>query len=441
MSGDVSIAYQTWGDGPIDIVVVPPIINHLEHLLELDDYVQFMRRLSSFARVIVFDKRGQGMSDYPGANHNTLETRMDDIRAVMDAVNSDKAVIFGCSEGGPISIMFAVSHPQRVSALVLYGTFGKFVRSDEYPKAPFDRHMLEGLFPMVSREWGNGVLAGFLAPGFFSEPEKLEWLAKMERLSNTPVGIKANLDLNCGINVYPLLKVISVPTLILHKLNDTGVSIVTSYDLHKNIAASKFVELTGVNHLPYLDDTALLVGEIEEFLTGKKANKPLPRTEPNVERALATILFTDIVNSTASAVELGDQKWKEILDLHDRVSKEQVEIHRGRYIKSTGDGLLAIFDGPGRAITCAKHIGNQLRDAGIEIRSGLHTGEIELRGQDIGGISVHITSRIESTAGPGEIFVSRTVTELVAGSGIKFTEAGVHKLKGIPGSWKLFAVA
>ena len=440
MSGDVSIAYQIWGDGPFDIVVVPPIVNHIEHLLELDDYVQFLKRLSLFARVIVFDKRGQGMSDHSMANQNSLEKRMDDIRAVMDAADSDKAVILGCSEGGPISIMFAASHPERVSALVLYGTFGKFIRSDEYPKAPFDRHMLEGLFPMIRRDWGKGVSTGFLAPVFFSVPQKLDWLCKLERLSNTPGGIIANFEMNCGINVYPLLKVITTPTLILHKKMDTGVSIVTSYDLHKFITDSKLVELPGVNHLPYLDDTSLLVGEIEEFLTGKKGEGSLSKDDPDTGRALATILFTDIVNSTENAAKVGDHKWKDILDIHDRVSKKQVKKYRGRYIKSTGDGILAVFDGPGRAISCAKAIGDHLHNEDIEIRSGLHTGEIELRGTDIGGISVHITSRIESKAEPGQILVSRTVTELVAGSGFDFIEVGVHELKGIPGSWRLFSV-
>jgi class 3 adenylate cyclase len=207
------------------------------------------------------------------------------------------------------------------------------------------------------------------------------------------------------------------------------------------ITNSKLVELPGVNHLPYLDDTSLLVGEIEEFLTGKKGEGSLAKDDPNTGRALATILFTDIVNSTENAAKVGDHKWKDILDLLDRVSKEQVEIYRGRYIKSTGDGLLAVFDGPGRAISCAKAIGDHLRNEDIEIRSGLHTGEIELRGTDIGGISVHITSRIESKAEPGQILVSRTVTELVAGSGFDFIEVGVHELKGIPGSWRLFAVA
>ena len=230
MSGDVSIAYQVWGDGPIDIVLVPPIINHLEHLFELEEYVQFMRRLSSFARVIAFDKRGQGMSDYPGAGENSLETRMDDVRAVMDASNSDKASIFGCSEGGPISLMFTASHPERVNSLILYGTFAKFVRSDEYPSAPFDQNMFDGMVPMLMNKWGTGVSAGFLAPEFASKPEKLEWLGKLERLSNTPRGFKSVLELNYEINVNSLLKVINVPTLILHKVMDTGVSIVTSYD-------------------------------------------------------------------------------------------------------------------------------------------------------------------------------------------------------------------
>ncbi len=441
ISNDIGIAYQVWGTGPIDIILVPPIVNHIDHLLELEEYVHFIRRLSSFARVIVFDKRGQGLSDFPRQGQNGLETRMDDIGAVMDAANSDQAVIFGCSEGGPISIMFAAHHPKRVSALILYGTFANFIRSEEYPNAPFDRHMLAGVIPQLMKKWGTGIMAGFLAPDFVGQPEKYEWLAKLERLSSSPINFKSFLDLNCDINVHPLLKFIKVPTLILHKLIDTGVSFNTSIDLHENITDSKFIELSGINHLPYLDDTKRLVDEVEKFLTGRKERgSVIDQTQSGVERTLATILFTDIVDSTAKATEIGDHKWKSILDHHDRVSKRLIERYRGRYIKSTGDGLLAIFDGPGRAISCAKNLINQLQDYGIELRSGLHTGEIELRGKDIGGIAVHIASRIESKSKPGEILVSRTVSDLVAGSGITFTPAGVHDLKGIKSSWELFFV-
>jgi len=434
MSGDVSIAYQVWGDGPIDIVMVPVMVNHLEHLLELDDYVQFMNRLSSFSRVITFDKRGQGMSDYPGIQ-NSLENRVDDIRAVMDATKSDKAVIFGSSEGGPMSILFSVTYPERVSALVLYGSFARFVKSDDYPYPFFDKTTLDGMVPLCMKQWRYGAFSNTLAPSFSANPEKQLWLTKLEHLSNTPSGIAAIMGLNAEIDIQSLLEVVKVPTLILHKTNDSAFPISCGQHLHENIVGSKFVELMGTDHLPYTGDTKLLVDEIEDFITGQSG------TASRTDRVLATVLFTDIVESTKKATELGDQKWKELLYVHDRISKEQVESYRGKFIKSTGDGLLAIFDGPGRAIQCAIKINRLLKNAGIEIRSGLHTGEIELRDQDIGGISVHIASRIESKAYAGEILVSRTLTDLVAGSGIEFEERGMHQLKGVSGEWRLFRVA
>jgi pimeloyl-ACP methyl ester carboxylesterase len=439
-SGDVSIAYQIWGKGSIDIVLVPPLMSHLEHCLELDEYVQFVRRLSSFSRLILFDKRGQGMSDYSGTSENSLETRMDDVRAVMDAAQSDKAVIIGTSEGGPISILFATTYPERVIALVLYGTFAKYAKSEDFPNAPFDVDEVESSFPIVKSKWGTGIMTHYIASDFDQHPEKLEWVAKLERLAFTPARLKAIVDLNMKMNVYSLLDVISVPTLVLHKKDDPTIPIASGHELHEHIAGSKFVELKGRNHFPYLDDSAEFVGAIEDFLTGQKGSAPLTERILVTERVLATILFTDIVDSTIKASELGDQKWKELLNIHDKISKEQIRFHRGRFIKSTGDGLLATFDGPGRAIMCAKSISKQLLNAGIEIRSGLHTGEIENRDQDIGGISVHIASRIESKADPGEILVSRTVKDLVAGSGVEFKQKGIFELKGIPDSWELFSV-
>lgn len=434
MSGEVSIAYQVWGSGPIDIVMVPVMLNHLEHLQELDEYVQFMKRLSSFARVIVFDKRGQGLSDNPGPEQDSLETRMDDIRAVMDANQSDKAVIFGQSEGGPMSILFTATHPERVHALILYGTFARFIKSTDYTYPHFDQATLESITPLLLSKWGQGVMSGYLAPSFEKIPEKMDWFAKLERLSNSPGGFKSVLEMNARIDVHPLLEVLNQPTLILHKKDDPGISVDSGRHLHKCIVGSKFVELKGTNHLPYLDDTEALIGEVEEFLFGQKT------TQLRTDRVLSTVLFTDIVSSSTMAHNLGDQKWKELLDRHDSMAKAQIKNHRGRFIKSTGDGLIAIFDGPGRAIKCAQKIREQLKSSGVNIRSGLHTGEIEIRGLDIGGITVHIAARVASVADPGEIFVSRTTTDLVAGSGIYFTDKGLHELKGIHGQWRLYAV-
>jgi class 3 adenylate cyclase/pimeloyl-ACP methyl ester carboxylesterase len=444
MSGDVSIAYQIWGEGPIDIIMVPILVNHIEHLLDLDEYVQFMEGLSSFSRVITFDKRGQGMSDYPGTE-NSLETRVDDVRAIMDATDCKNAVIFGASEGGPISIMFSATYPERVNSLVLYGAFAKFLKTDDYPYPTYDMSSLMNLLPWIMSKWGTGVMSGILAPSFEDNPEKLEWLAKLERLSNTPGGIKTVFEMNTQIDVHSLLELVKVPTLILHKKNDTAFSVSCGRHLHEKIPQSKFVELKGNNHFPYLDDIEEMLNEIEKFISGQSDNfapsvKDKKRVPLKANRVLATVLFTDIVDSTALASGLGDKKWKDVLNQHDRISKTQIKLHRGNFIKSTGDGLLATFDGPGRAIHCAKSISKQLEGLGIKIRSGLHTGEIEMRGKDIGGISVNIAARIESVASSGEILVSRTVTDLVAGSGITFESIGSHELKGIPGSVELFSV-
>lgn len=443
MSGDVSIAYQIWGDGPIDIILVPILVNHIEHLLDLDEYVQFMERLSSFSRVITFDKRGQGMSDYPGTE-NSLETRVDDVRAIMDATDCKSAVIFGSSEGGPISIMFSATYPERVNSLILYGSFAKFLKTDDYPYPTYDMTSLMNLLPWIMSKWGTGIMSGILAPTFEDNPEKLEWLAKLERLSNTPGGIKTVFEMNTEIDVNSLLELVRVPTLILHKKNDTAFPVSCGRHLHEKIPQSKFVELRGNNHFPYLDDVEGMLDEIEKFISGQR-DIPLSvndqkRIPVKANRVLATVLFTDIVDSTNLASNLGDQKWKDILDQHDRISKTQIKQHRGNFVKSTGDGLLATFDGPGRAIHCAKSISKRLEGLGIKIRSGLHTGEVEMRGKDIGGISVNIASRIESVANSGEILVSRTVTDLVAGSGINFESSGSYELKGIPGTVELFSV-
>ena len=352
------------------------------------------------------------MSSYQGATENSLETRMDDIRAVMDATHSEKAVIFGISEGGSMSIMFAATYPERVIALVLCGAFAKFAKTEEYPNAPVDPQIMDRFMPVILAKWGTGILCDSQAPELGQNSEKLAWYAKLERLAHTPAGYKKMFDLNMGINVYPLLDVIRVPTLILHKKGDPAIPRASAYALHEHIAGSKFVELEGQNHFQYLDDSTKCIREIEDFLTEETGAASILERTVVTERILSTILLTDIVNSTMRASELGDQKWKELLDTHDRISREHIAYYRGRFIKHTGDGLLASFDGPGRAIMCAKSISKELRNVGIDIRSGLHTGEIEKRGHDIGGISVHITSRIESKADPEEILVSRTVVDL-----------------------------
>jgi class 3 adenylate cyclase len=423
-SGDVSIAYQVMGDGEYDIVLVPGLVSHVEMLHESPGYTAFLRRLSAFARVITFDKRGQGLSDrISGAP--TLEERVDDFRAVMDAVCSKRAAVMGFSEGGSMSAVFATTYPERVSKLLLFGGFAT--------AASLSTDIEERIAQRV-KFWGTGESFKTLCPSQAANSAAIALAAKFERLSASPGGIKAVSILNCQIDIRPVLSSIQAPTLVLHRRGDRQVPIEAGRVLARQIPNAKFIEYAGDDHLFWSGDVDALLGDIEEFVTGHRETSPI-----DLERVLATVLFTDIVGSTRAAAAMGDQTWRRLLDSHDQLARQIVEKHRGSLIKTTGDGILATFDGPARAIRCALTFGTAARQIGLPLRAGLHTGEIEMRGVDIGGIAVHAAARVMAQSNPGEVLVSRVVTELVAGAGLKFTERGAHELKGLPGRWDLFA--
>jgi pimeloyl-ACP methyl ester carboxylesterase len=424
LSGDVNIAYQVMGDGPVDIILVPGFISHIEFRHELPGHTAFLRRLSSFARVVTFDKRGQGLSDRV-SDAPSLEQRMDDVRAIMDAIGSQRATLFGHSEGCAMSALFAATYPDRVSRLILFG--GYVTRRDV---------ILEELLEQRVKLWGTGAMIKRVAPSLAANPDAVAQFAKFERLSASPGAVKSFTVLNSQIDVSSILPAVRVPTLVLHRQGDVQVPIELGRELAACIADAKFIEYPGNDHIITTGDVDEVLGDIEEFVTGHREG-----SSSDFERVLATVLFTDIVDSTRSAAAMGDQAWRRMLDSHDQLAIQTVEKHRGTLVKSTGDGILATFDGPGRAVRCALAFGTASKQIGLPLRAGLHTGEIEIRGRDIGGIAVHAAARVMAQSQPSEVLVSRVVTDLVAGAGLKFAERGCHELKGLPGRWDLFAAS
>jgi pimeloyl-ACP methyl ester carboxylesterase len=429
-SGDVNIAYQIMGAGPVDIIMVPGLVSHVEFTHEMAGYTAFLRRLSTFARVVTFDKRGQGLSDrISGAP--SLEQRMDDVRAVMDDVGSKRAVVVGFSEGCPMSVLFAATYPERVAQLVLFGGFA--LAAALVPKDPEER--IAGLVKLV-KLWGTGNMINTVMASQAANQDAVTQFAKLERLSASPGAIKAILLLNSQIDVRSILPTVQVPTLVLHRRTDAQVPVELGRDLAAQIPNAKLIEYPDGDHAFWSGYADALLGDIEEFVTGHRES-----SSTDLERVLATVLFTDIVDSTRSAAAMGDQAWRRSLDNHDQLAKQMVEKHRGILVKTTGDGILATFDGPGRAVRCALAFGAAAKQIGLSLRAGLHTGEVEMRGQDIGGIAVHAAARVMAQSQSCEVLVSRVVTDLVAGAGLKFTERGAHELKGLPGRWDLFAAS
>jgi class 3 adenylate cyclase len=425
-SGDVRIAYQVFGQGAFDLVYVPGFISNIDLYWDHPVMAHFLSRLGSFCRVIIFDKRGTGLSDRTD-NVPTLEERMDDVRAVMDAAGSERAAVFGTSEGGAMSMLFAATYPERVQALVLCGTYAHFHSYVLPPEA------LEAFLERVEASWGTGASLAAFAPSKAADEAFRQWWARFERMSASPSAVLALIRLNGGIDVRHVLPSIRTPTLVLHRTGDTRVSVEGGRNLAANIPGAKLVELPGGDHLLWAGDVDRLADEMEVFLTGSRAD-----IEP--DRILATVMFTDIVDSTKRALKLGDRRWRELLDQHDRLLRQEIARFRGREVKALGDGFLATFDGPARAVRCGTSIVEAVRALDLEVRGGVHTGEIEVKGDDIGGIAVHIAARVAGLADAGRILVSSTVRDLVAGSNLHFADRGPHALKGLDEPVRLFAV-
>ncbi len=430
-SGDVNIAYQVVGQGPIDIVFTFGWVSHLDFQWAEPTLTRFLRWLAQFARVIVFDKRGTGLSD-PVPHAPSLQERMDDFRVVMEAAGSERAAFLGYSEGGAMAALYAAAHPDRVSALVMYETWVcGLLDPVENPAGEkwldVSARVLESI-----EHWGEGYGLDIGAPSLAASPLERRMYGAFERASMSPGMARALWDAVLQGDIREILPVIGVPTLIIHH-TDSEIPIENAHYAAEHIPGARLVELDGTDHLPMGHDADRIAGEIEEFLTGARA-----ASEP--DRKLATVLFTDIVGSTEMAASLGDRRWRELLERHDAVVRAELHGFEGEEVKHTGDGFLVTFDSPARAIRFARAIRRELRELGIEIRVGLHTGAYEISGRDVAGISVHIGARVMAEAKPGEILASSTVKDLVVGSETKFQRRGAHKLKGAPGEWELFAV-
>ena len=432
-SGDASIAYQVVGEGPMDLVLVLGFATHLELLWEAPVFARFFERISSFSRLILFDKRGTGLSD-PVSEVPTLEQRVDDVRAVMDAAASERAALFGISEGAPMSALLAATHPERVTALVLYGAMARTTEAPDYPLASPAEALRESAREFIAPYWGQqaDAMVELFAPSLADDPEAVAFNARLERTAASPSMVWKIFEMFLDIDVRAILPTIHVPTLVLHRRGDRVVNRRAGADLATRIPGARYVELPGIDHLPWAGDADAVLGEIEEFLTGA-------RSVPEPDRVLATVMFTDIVGSTKRAAELGDARWRSLLSAHQTAVRRDLTRFRGREVKTLGDGCLATFDGPARAIRCGHAIVTTARSLGLEVRIGLHSGEVELMDTDVGGIAVHIAARIGALADPGEVLVSSTVKDLVAGSGMQFADRGTRPLKGISDEWRVFA--
>jgi class 3 adenylate cyclase len=425
----VHIAYQAFGSGPLDLVVIPGFISHLDLVWEDPRLAAALRRLGTFARVIAFDKRGTGMSDR-AEKLPDMDRRMLDIGAVMDAEGCEQAALFGVSEGGPMAVVFAATHPERVRALILLNTFACLEARPDYPIG-VSRETLDLFVDYIEPRWGTGVGLRAWAPSVADDLAVRDLFARLQRVAASPGSAMVVLSSLADVDARAALPLIHAPTLVMHRTEDRMIPFVLGEYLAEHVPDARFVALAGTDHFWWTEDTDRILDETEEFLTGTRA-----ATEP--DRILATVLFTDIVDSTSRAAQMGDKAWRGLLDQHDALTVRQVSRYGGRLVKTTGDGVLATFDGPARSVRCARAISEGARGLGIEVRAGVHTGEVELRGDDVSGLGVHIASRIEALAGPGEVLVSRTVTDLVTGSGLAFTDRGSYDLKGVPGSWQLF---
>lgn len=427
-NGDVHIAYQVFGEGAVTFVGLPPMISNIEIIWEDAPTRKFLTALASFARIIHFDKRGQGMSDRD-AGVPTMDERVGDLAAVMDAAGVERACLGGVSEGGSTAAMFAAIYPERVDKLMLFGSFAH-IDADEVEAS--DRFM-----SAWADGWGTpqSLTVPVVIPSRKDDAAFVRWVSHYERQSTSPGGLLATWRWIRAMDLRPVLPSIQCPTLVMHRTRDHLIPVAKSRELADLIPGARLVELDGADHMPWHGDQDAVLRMLEEFLTGR------PAAVADPDRVLATVLLTDIVGSTEKAVALGDASWRGVLDRHDAIAERTVTAVGGRVVKSTGDGILAVFDAPGRALTCADSLRAELAEIGIELRGGVHTGEIELRGNDVGGIGVHLAARIEAAAGPGEVLASRTVRDLAVGSGFTFASRGMHALKGLPDEWELYAVS
>lgn len=430
-TGGVSIAYQVVGDGPLDLVFIPGYVSNVEYYWEMPSMARALERLASFSRLIVWDKRGTGLSD-PVERVPTLDERAEDLRAVMDAASSERAALFGISEGGPMGLLFAAAHPQRTSALVLHGVSPKFSSSAgwEWGWSPDE---IATRLAELQRDWGEAALINLFAPSRANDEAARQVWGRFQRTGASPAMGRAVFQALCELDCREVLPAIRVPTLIVHNTGERVAKVEAARYMAERIPGAKLVELPGIDHSFIMGGWEPVVDEIEQFLTGV-------RPERHVDRVLATVLFTDIVGSTARAVDVGDHRWRELLSAHNALIRRALDRFGGSEVKTTGDGFLATFAGPSRAIQCGRALHDGVRQLGLEIRIGLHTGECELMGDDVGGLAVHIGARVAALAEPSEVLVSSTVKDLVAGSGIEFDNRGMHVLKGIPGQWQLFAI-
>jgi pimeloyl-ACP methyl ester carboxylesterase len=431
-SGEIRIAYQVLGEGDLDLVLVPGWVSNLDILWSIPGCIRLLRGLSSFARVIVFDKRGTGLSDRVSESSlPNLEQRMDDVRAVMDAAGSERAALMGVSEGGPMSALFAATFPERTVALIMYGSYARWLKAPDYPWAP-TREQHARAAEAFERDWGKPLGLRLFAPSRAEDEGFREQWASYLRAGASPAAAIALLRMNIEIDIRSILPTIRVPTLILHRKDDQLIRVECGRHLAEHIPGARLVELPGADHLYFVGDVDSIVGESQEFLTGA-------RREPEIDRVLSTVLFTDIVQSSRRVAELGDRGWKDLLERYHGIVRRQLGRYRGREMDTAGDGFFATFDGPARAIRCGCAIREALGEIELSVRTGIHTGECELMGDTVGGIAVHTAARLLGKADPGEVLASQTVRDLVAGSGLTFRDRGVHTLEGIPGEWRLFA--
>lgn len=437
-NGDVALAYQVFGEGPLDIVYLPAFANNIEIAWESPHYARFLRRLASFARVIFMDRRGTGLSDRMSPTDlPPLETLMDDLRVVLEDVGAAQPALFGYADSACICAIFAGTYPDRVSAQILFGVAAVGVGSEGYPWQ-WGTEEWDAYYKGIAAGWGTRTYAEEIVPWFHpslaGDERHTNWWARFMRQSASPNSAEAIERIWQLIDIRPILPTISAPTLVIHRVDDKVELVEAGRDVASRIPGARFVELPGGDDAPWAGDQDAVLDEIERFLFGR-------RHVADVDRVLATVLFTDIVGSTTRAVELGDAQWAEVLSRHHELVRAELERFRGREVDTAGDGFLATFDGPARAVRCAQAIGESVGDLGLAVRAGVHTGEVERERDDIRGIAVHMGARIGALAGANEVLVSSTVKDLVAGSGLRFEDAGTHELKGIPGRWSLFRVA